>query len=281
MVTQTPNPIQIAPTVEEADYTSSLKSAVWNYLKSKGQQRGLGYTPGNQAQGVDRWHSSKPYDLITWLKNGNLLVLEAKVQRKGCLIWPYEKQFRLNRALENVGHPIRYCFNRIDYYEDDESVLMSSQACRPSELYDKQWRLRLDDSATLHALLDSLVGAATGGGRALAQLIESGSLSSVNQMTGATILVVFRIKEEWLVTKLSELVGHISQLVLKIDPLLSIEDQVAYVAKQSDDYAQSLENQFKLELEAERARSNDSQQDQDDDGEKQDAKRKNGLRPNF
>lgn len=69
--------------------------------------------------------------------------------------------------------------------------------------------------------------------------------------------------------------------MLKIDPLLSIEDQVAYVAKQSDDYAQSLENQFKLELEAERARSNDSQQDQDDDGEKQDAKRKNGLRPNF
>ncbi|MEW5902714.1 MAG: hypothetical protein AB1722_00025 [Pseudomonadota bacterium] len=120
---------------------SDLKPAIDEYLEKHKQFLHWTSVLGNQRQGAETWEDSHAHDLATALRNGKILALEVKViDTKGKLKSPKELQYKLNLALEDAGHPIRYCFNLVERYScqlgstDHSEFLTKSQCSLPGAL---------------------------------------------------------------------------------------------------------------------------------------------------
>lgn len=196
--------------MDETDYTSGLKGAIEDYIDTLGETRGPAYTPGNRAQSVKSWEHSLPHDIIAWLNNGNLLVLEVKIQTQTGLKSPYPFQYEMNCAFEKAGHPIRYCFNWIEKYKTRCDYLTQSQACKPSDLFLEKNKLRINKNSSLQHLIDELAAQKTPAGNSLAQLIARQSITELQQLLGSTILIIFNNQGHWMVETLDEIVKNIS-----------------------------------------------------------------------
>lgn len=134
--------------LDETDYTSTLKSAIDIYLRDRGEDPRL-LTPGPQYQGVRKLDISYPFDLIARLNEYSLLILEIKIADEKRRLTSFKSaQRKLASALFEAGVPLWYCYNLERNYEGKlaKATLELSNTAEPKLVCDEEGRLFATES---------------------------------------------------------------------------------------------------------------------------------------
>ena len=158
--------------IDETDYTSTLKSSIDSYISEKfpNQDYGRSYTPHSAKQGFKTLESkSQCFDLIKRIIESSLLILEIKVTINLLRLIAYShRQHELNSILRELGIPVEYCYNLTDDYakhSDSEYVLVNSNTSSPETICDNSGRfIHKELHVTLKSLIDNMVSNAKEGG---------------------------------------------------------------------------------------------------------------------
>ncbi len=134
--------------IDETNYTSTLKSAIDNYVQKHATLDGIerAYTPHSTKQAFKSLdQKSQCFDLIKRLSESSLLILEIKTTTDLIKLSNYKKkQHQINIALSNVGIPIQYCYNLRDDYDrtaGDEYPLIYSNTSSPTAVCNHEGKL--------------------------------------------------------------------------------------------------------------------------------------------
>lgn len=134
--------------LDETDYTSTLKSAIEIYLRDRGEDPRV-LTPGAQYQGARKLDISYAFDLIARLNEYSLLILEIKIADEKRRLTSFKSaQRKLASALFEAGVPLWYCYNLERNYEGKlaEATLKLSSTAEPKLVCDDEGRLFATES---------------------------------------------------------------------------------------------------------------------------------------
>lgn len=174
-------------TLDETDYTSSLKSAIDTYVRSRNVDMPEASTPHSSRQSSEKIDNSHCFDLIKRISEASILVLEVKVTRDGKSFVSFNAtQRKVDAALREAGIPIEYCYNLVeDYSEINQPIytLEHSNTAPPELVSDDSGSINNQQKhKKLQALIDELLKSADSVGANVAALFAKGILKRIRDL---------------------------------------------------------------------------------------------------
>jgi uncharacterized protein YlbG (UPF0298 family) len=218
-------------TLDETDYTSTLKSAIEIYLTNRGEDPRV-LTPGAQYQGARKLDVSYPFDLIARLNEYSLLILEIKIADEKRRLTSFKSaQRKLASALFEAGVPLWYCYNLDRSYEGKlaEATLKLSNTAEPKLVCDEEGRLSSTDSHKIlklridellkpsgnHDTDDSDDNGARPDGNAIGAFFSNEVIASVRDLNTRLLFFLYHTKSKEILyfekEQLEELVHHVER----------------------------------------------------------------------
>ncbi|HXU93992.1 MAG TPA: hypothetical protein VFP33_10090 [Gallionella sp.] len=179
-------------TLDETDYTGSLKSAIDDYVRSRKVDVQGASTPHSSRQSSTKINSSHCFDLIKRISESSILILEVKVTHDGKTLPSFDPiQRKIDAALRDAGIPIDYCYNLVeDYLEINQSIytLQNSNTSTPEMVSDDGVTITSQQNhKKLQALIDELLNSASSVGENVAALFAKGILERIRSLNIKTL----------------------------------------------------------------------------------------------